>query len=416
MKVLHISSYNSGGAANAAIRLHQGLLEIGIDSTFLFLNTSNRPISKSEQFELSGDTTIVKKLKKKALLLFQLFWPHKRSDRILKRRPKGFESFSFPSSEYDITKHPLYQQADIINLHWTAEFMDYSSFFEKNTKKVVWTLHDMNPFTGGCHYSAACNQFMSGCAKCPQLHVKDNKVAIQAFERKRKAINNLHNLSIVAPSKWLLDESKKSLLFNRLPHYKIPYGLNKKIFKPVNKKYSRELLNLPSEKKIILFVAASLKNKRKGFDYLIKAVSAIKDRDDVLLCSVGSASKEFDEFPNLVQLGIINDDHLLAAVYSAADVFVIPSIEDNLPNTVLESLMCGIPVIGFPVGGIKEVIINEKNGFITSAISEESLSEAIKTFLNFRELDRAAIRENSVANYDLPVQAEAYLDLYNNLL
>jgi len=417
MKVLHVSTYDKGGAARAAIRLHQGLLEIGINSGFLFLNKSNCLIPNSQQFLLS-ENKITVKLKNKAIRLLKEFHLYKDiKAQLLKSRPDGFESFSFSDTLYDITRHPLYKEADIINIHWASDFLDYSSFFKENKKKIIWTLHDMNPFTGGCHYSGVCDGFKSNCNNCPQLHPKDNAFSKRALNSKMKVVNVMTNLTIVAPSTWLFNQSKQSSLFKNLRHLKIPYGLDKNKYKTLDKRFSRELLGLPLNKKIVLFVADSISNKRKGYEILLGAFKQLENRSDVVLCSLGDRNIEGNKSSNLFELGSIYNDELMCAAYSAADVFVIPSLEDNLPNTVLESLMCGTPVIGFPVGGIVDMIEHGINGYLTNDVSRHGLVDAIQIFLtNNIVADCNTIRNNTIAKYDLLIQAESYKMLYSDLI
>lgn len=420
MKILHICTYDVGGAGKACVRLHQGLMEQGLDSKLLLLHQSNKTLKKSYHYIPHKNFEKLKSKLKKTLKEFHLhIWKDKYDKRkFLQNRPKGFEQFSFPDTPFDITQHPLYLKADIINLHWTAEFLDYVSFFKNNSKKIVWTLHDMNPFTGGCHYAGDCSGFEKNCFKCPQLsNTIDDNYSNKILQTKIKAIEREENLTIVPTSNWLLNQSKKSVVFNKFSHVQIPYGLNHNIFKPTDKKYSRELLGLPLDKKIILFVSASLDNKRKGFEYLLKATEQLNEQEDVALCAVGNTIANELNKKNLFYLGNITDERLMSAVYSAADVFIIPSLEDNFPNTVLESLMCGTPVIGFPIGGIIDMVEDGKNGYLCENVSSDALTITIRKYLNKPDLFKSdEIRKEALKKYDLPVQAEAYIALYKELM
>jgi len=276
----------------------------------------------------------------------------------------------------------------------------------------------MNPFTGGCHYSGNCKKFENNCTNCPQLlNTLDPNYSNKILKTKTEAITSQCNLTIASPSNWLLEQSKKSILFNRYPHINIPYGLDASIFLPRDQQFSRELLGLPMDKKIILFVADLISNKRKGYKYLMSAIQQLGNNEDFILCTVGSSSFDKTGRANVAELGSIGDERLMSAAYSAADLFVIPSIEDNLPNTVLESLMCGTPVVGFPIGGIVDMIEDGKNGYICEDISSGALAVNIQKLLNnMSNFNRKKIRNEAVKKYSLSIQAKSYIDLYKKTL
>ena len=387
MKILIINTYDRGGAANACLRLYQGLLDEGIDASLLLKrkqkNLPNAEILAPQKQKKS----ILQKLNAKLKTLMRelnLIKKESTSPQLsfLKNRPQGLELFSFPDSNFDITDSPLYQEADIINLHWVAGFLDYKSFFEKNTKPVVWTLHDMNPFTGGEHYEENYSGIgIDGFPMERKREQREKNISNINLALKIKSLQPATNLTIVAPSQWLADEARKSEVFKNRRVLRIPYGLDSEIFKPVDRAYSREIFNIPTDKKVILFVADSISNNRKGFIFLKKAFEQLT-QDDVILCAIGQKNGELASLNNVLELGPIYDERLMSVVYSAADVFVIPSLMDNLPNTVLESLMCGTPVIGFPVGGIPDMIEHGKNGLLTKDVSVSGLKDTLLVFLD----------------------------------
>lgn len=415
MNILHVNTYGSGGAAQAAIRLHEGLLKLGLSSAFLTLFTSERDIVYQEAF-VDLPLTLTQRLSKGLSYRKQTY----QKRRVLKNQINNTTKFSFPFSAYDITLHPLYQWADIINLHWTADFLDYDSFFKKNTKPVVWTLHDMSPFTGGCHYAGTCQLYQTRCENCPQLvGVKNPAYSRVNLASKMRAFFQKPDLSIVAPSKWLHTAALSSSLFKNKDCYWIPYGLNSEIFKPREKSTCREILGLPIDKKMLLFVSDSIQDIRKGYTILLKALTLLKDYEDLFVCAVGKKggiahnSLSFEYY----ELGSINTEAQMSIIYAAADVFIVPSLEDNLPNTVLESLMCGTPVIGFPVGGIPDMIRPEINGLLSISVSAEALATAIQLFFNNQvSFIKDIIRGDAVTRYDLLVQASTYQNLYTKLL
>lgn len=424
MKVLIVNTYDKGGAANSCKRLHLGLLLEGISSKVLLkFKQNNWPNSfcfKQPQKKISPLDKVENKVKR-ILKEFKLYNPRDevkdKKQSFLNNRSNGLEMFSFPNSDLDITQSEIYKEADIVNLHWVANFVDYKSFFETNKKPIVWTLHDMNPFTGGEHYE----EKYLGIDKLGfpiKRNISDEELRIEKknTDIKIQALSKIDNLTIVAPSKWLADEARKSKVFKDKLVYYIPYGLDSEIYTPRDKVYSREILGMPKEKKVILFVADSIDNNRKGFVFLKRAFEQLLDQN-LVLCAIGSKNSELASIESIYELGPILDERLMSIAYSAADVFVIPSLMDNLPNTVLESLMCGTPVIGFPVGGISDMIQDGENGYLTADISVDSLMETMKKFLaNPDHFERHSIRKNAVNKYDESVQSQKYIDLFNSIL
>ncbi len=423
MKILIVNTYDRGGAANSCNRLHKGLLLAGMASKVLLkFKQNNWPNSfcfKPAQKKLS----LASKIKNKILRILKeikLYKPNVQQNEeqdFLNGRQRELEMFSFPNSGLDITESELYKEADIINLHWVANFLDVTTFFKENNKPVVWTLHDMNPFSGGEHYS---EQFLGmddeGVLISRIVLENEKRVSKLNIEIKKQALSNFNKLTIVAPSEWLAEEARKSEVFKNYPVICIPYGLDAEIYKPRNKEYSRDLLGIPKDKKVLLFVADSISNNRKGFVFLKRAFEQLADKN-IVLCAIGNKNSDLESLSNSIELGSINDERLMSIAYSAADVFVIPSLMDNLPNTVLESLMCGTPVIGFPVGGIPDMIQDGENGFLTQDISVYSLLKTLTKFLNSSELfDRNKIRENAVKKYDQKIQASSYIKLFDSIL
>ncbi len=424
LKVLLINTYDNGGAANACIRLHQGLLNQGVDSkllllhktkeienSYLFINkTSLNHLSSSYYFK-----RIQQKIAKKWNLTF-LMPKSCKKELFFKNRAAGLELFSFPESNYDITSFSLYQEADVINLHWVAGFLDYKSFFKKNKKPVIWTLHDMNPFTGGEHYVEMIHGIddQGKPIKRNVLNI-EKSCAKENLDDKINSLAPFKSLSIVAPSKWLQSEAGKSELFKTRKVNLIPYGLDVNTYTYRDKSFARELYRIPLHKKVILFVADSISNSRKGYVYLKRALEKL-DRADIILCSIGKDKPVLESHIEIRHLGSISDERIISLVYSLADVFVIPSLMDNLPNTVLESLLCGTPVIGFPVGGIPEMIEHGENGLITKEVSVDSLKEAIEYYLlNGVTCSKEQIRTLAVEKYDQSVQAKAYITLFQEI-
>lgn len=414
MKILHLSTFdNKGGAARSAFRRHKGLLEIDVDSKmFVYEKHSNEKTVSSYKWPKGR----LKKLKRKRKYqqIEKALGVYKNS------RPGGYEPFSQDISP-NIELVSQLPDFDIINLHWVAGFVDVHDLFDtiSDDKKIVWELHDMNALTGGCHYDDNCDKFIAGCHQCPQLGGKENQdLSYQVWERKKRLFDQVgkDRLHFVTPSKWLGENIQKSSIFGKYDVSVIPYGLDTSIFKPRNKAFCREIFDIPQEKKVILFVSDSVTNKRKGFHLLLEALNKSSQVKDVVVCAVGGLEVAGYQHENIIQLGNINDDRLLSMAYSMADVFVIPSLQDNLPNTVLESLSCGTPVVGFPVGGIKDMISYGENGFLSEEISVDSLAKEIEKFLRDPDIfDLDKIREKAVEMYNLQGQAQKMYNLYLKL-
>jgi glycosyltransferase involved in cell wall biosynthesis len=427
MKILHLSTSDSGGAGIAAVRLHQGLLKQNINSKILTLYQYRTGIPEHYYFSFL-DTVQNKKLavkindiKDKARRNGIIKHPYYyRIEKYLAMRPKGFEMFSFPFSEFDLHSHPLVKEADVINLHWVSEgFLDYKKFFRNVKKKIVWTLHDMNPFTGGCHYSEDSRGYVVNCENCPQLrNTVDENYAFKMLRLKETVFSRVRteDINIVTPSQWLKNCSKESRLFNRFNSEVINYGFEETIYSPVDKSLCRKNLNMPLDKKIILFVSQSISNERKGMKYLLEALKRISLKDDIVLYSMGASDRELVEQTGMISLGYIHDEAKAAEIYNSADVFVLPSLADNFPNTVCESLMCGTPVVAFEVGGIKEQI-SEDTGVLVPVKDTEALKNGIEFILNNpHHFKKEIISLNSKQKWKLSLQAEKYLEIYKSLL
>ncbi len=402
LHVLHLATKDQGGAAIAGIRLHQGLLQLGVDSRFLFQEKKTATIPSSSYLP-QKPKSLKKQLLNKLGLGRDIVQENKSRLRDISR---NYDMFSFACSGVDITQLPEYQQADVINLHWVPRFLDYPSFFRKCTKPVVWTLHDMNPFSGGFHYKRDVEKNQG------RIMVLDREI----FQAKEEAYRHCRSLSVVAPSRWMHEESKASKLLGRFANYHIPYGIDTTVFKPYDQSFAREVFNLPIDKKLLLFVSDSLKNERKGFDLLLEALSNMED-DQWWLCAVGNPNVANSHLKQISSLGRISDERLMALLYSACDAFVMPSREDNFPNVLLEATACGTPVIAFPIGGVPDIIEDGKNGLIAEDVSANALQSALKRFSSVPPaLSRALISDNTGKKYALQEQATRYQALYHQML
>lgn len=313
--------------------------------------------------------------------------------------------------------------SDVLNLHWVAGAFEYSSFFRKvpNNLPIVWTLHDMNPFTGGCHFDGGCGKFVEHCGACPQIgSLKLDDFSAHVWERKNKALARVgaNMMHIVAPSRWLAAEAKKSSLFGHWPVTVIPYGLETDRFQPRDRHFARQLFEIPSEAKVVLFVADWANEKRKGLDLLLEAIRGLGDLPELYAFAIGRNVSSRVLGVRGKTIDYVRDDLTLSLVYSTADVFVVPSLEDNLPLTALEALACGIPTIAFSVGGLPDIVREGQTGILAPMGDIGALRRAIAELLQNTER-RATMAQQcryvAVREYNLEVQARRYVALYEEL-
>ena len=411
MKILLLNTNDiSGGAAIATYRLLKGLQQNGIEAQMLVQS------KKSDDYSVIGPQTKWQKI-------FGKLRPTLDSIpiRFYKQRKKII--FSPAILPDNINKKIQGINPDIIHLHWISAGFIKIETLAKINKPIIWTLHDMWAFTGGCHYDEECGKYNKNCGYCPTLGSnKKNDLSYKIFKRKEKFWKNL-NLTIVTPSSWLGECAKKSLLFYKTRVEVIPNGIDLNRFKPIDKNIARDILCLPKDKKLILFGALSaLGDKRKGFLLLKEALKKLssKENKDIELVIFGSSKPRNEE--DLVfkthYLGRLNDETSLAVVYSAADVMIVPSIQDNLPNTIMESIACGTPVVAFNIGGIHDMIEHQKNGYLAKPFDTGDLAYGIKWVLEDdirrKQLSRNA-REKVVQEFDIVKVAKKYEDLYKDV-
>lgn len=410
MKVVHISTYITGGAGSAAYRLHTALLKSGIDSSFLTLQKIPNGDTTSFQFINPKKSIIKRGINKMTNILF--------GDRAFSQREKNIRKFktiypslncgfaSLPYSNYHIQNHPAVKAADIIHLHWIAGMVDYPSFFKKNKKPLVWTMHDMNPFKGLYHYDDDEKRNESITAEFNRTVAEIKRSAI----RERRS-----SLSYVAPSQWLFEKIKQSGVFDDAGGTSIPNPLDTNVFIPVNREEAKLKLQIPEENNVLLFIAEAVKDHRKGFDTLLNALNKLHDQSLTLLV-IGKCEALHIKSADIRLAGNVSNVENLREYYSVADAVIIPSLEDNLPNVMTEAMACGTPVLSFRLGGMAHIIKDNFNGLTAENISEEDLENLILQFIKTKDAyNRKAIREFAVENFSESINAEKYKKVYNSL-
>jgi glycosyltransferase involved in cell wall biosynthesis len=422
MKILHINYTVKGGAAISAIRLHEELLKIGVDSNLLTLEHSQKKIKKHYIYDgiiksnkptypiLTFKNLILEKFlknyeKKQKKYLSEINYKKKikKPSKIGLYNYNSFTLFSFPESSYDITSLDIFKQADLIHLHWISEFVDFPSFFSQVNKPIVWTLHDANPFMGGFHHFDDLNK---------NIHTH-RQIEEEILKTKLKYIDFVIDLKIVSPSKWLFEDAKSSEMFKNRDIKLIRNGVDKNRFRLKNKTYCREILNLPQDKKIFLIVSSDLNDYRKGLDLVYEASNKVLS--DVLFLFCGS-NFIYNENKKIVYFGEVYDEELLSILYSAVDFTIIPSRLDNLPNILLESMMCGTPVISFDVSDFRSIFIDNNYGVLVNETSSELLAIQIDEIINKNIFfDVIKIRNYAISLFDINKISLEYLNVYKSL-
>jgi glycosyltransferase involved in cell wall biosynthesis len=352
MKIVIVSTYDiEGGAAKGAYRLHKALLSEGINS-FMFVMTR-----KNED----GDYTIISDSQKRIKKAFNTI----RSvlDRLPLRIYKDSSRIQFSVSWIglnNIAQKINNLKPDIVNLNWIADGFLKIEDIQKINAPVILTLRDAWHFTGGCHYFWNCEKYISSCGACPLLQSKiEFDLSKICWLRKKRVYEKKKDLFVVGISRWITECSQKSSLLKDKKHTTIPNPVDTNTFKPIDKSLAREIWNLPKSKKIILFGAVNpLSDERKGFKQITQALQKLKGRNDLELVVFGSVKpKQVSDFSFPAHyIGYISDDISLASLYSSADLTLVPSLQENLSNVIIESLSCGTPAVAFDIGGSKDII------------------------------------------------------------
>lgn len=409
MKVLILSTYDvNGGAAIAAYRLLNALINKGIDAKMLVAHKQS-----SHERIIEAKSIFGPKYQKINLALEKGFFLKDEKDKSVRFQ------FSTARFGYHILNEPAIWEADVIHLHWTLQgFLSLKEIelLQSVGKKIVWTLHDMWVFTGGCHYAGECKRYENSCGQCPFLrHPSENDLSHQIWSQKNKIYQDV---SFVTCSLWLAKVAKKSSLLQHHSICAIANPIDTNVYFPSpDKSKLRTDLDWDNDKKYILFGAASLSDTRKGIKYFIEALRlyALAHQDLPVIVLYGGQKEEI-QIPGyeVKHLGYLHPQELIQ-YYQACDLYAITSLEDNLPNTVMESLSCGLPVLSFDTGGIPEMVMHQQNGYVAEYRSVEDLKNGLENLLgkmNLKELSVKA-RNSVVEKYSQDIIAEKYLQLYN---
>lgn len=415
MKVLSINQSDiDGGAARATNRVASKLLEMNVDIKVLVM----RKLGRSEW--VIGPKNVPEVIISRLL---------PRLDLIMKRILGVFTHYSWSLNLFPnfLLKKEFINSFDVIHLNWVGKNMLPINWIRHFKKPVIWTLHDSWAFTGGCHIPYDCRNFENSCGYCPQLN--ENSKNDISYKMWRRKANNYHNAQFhfVAPSHWIANQAKASSLLKDFPISVIPNGLDTKIYAPTDKRESRKSLNLPNDKRIILFGAMYADtDKNKGMALLLDALNILVESDSSftknhLLVIFGTENKTLSEiFPiPVICFGVINNERTLGNIYSSADLTVVPSRSESFGQVASESLSCGTPVVAFNTTGLKDIVDHLETGYLAKSFQVLDLAKGIRLVAKDTSANRimsVMARQRAVERFDIEVVAKKYLALYEQLL
>lgn len=417
MKVLIVNtSERTGGAAVAANRLMEALKNNGVKAKMLVRD------KETDSLTVCG---LSSKWRTQWCFLWERFviWLH-----LHLKREHLFE-IDIANCGTDITTLPEFQEADVIHLHWVNQGMLSLKNMRKvlaTGKPVIWTMHDIWPATAICHLSMDCKAYEVGCHHCPLLPGggSDNDLSSRVWRRKQQMFSG-QRISFVACSQWLAGDAKKSALLEGQSVTSIPNPIDTRVFRPGDQQKARLALGLPVDGKLILFASQRVTNPNKGMSYLVEACRLLAEQHsdrvgDISVAILGGHAEEiagqlpFRTFP----LGYISDQQRIVDAYRASDVFVLPSLSENLPNTIMEAMACGVPSIGFRIGGIPEEIDHLQNGYVAAYRDATDLAGGIWWTLyeaDHSQVSAACLRKVA-HSYSQQSVANRYIEVYEAAL
>jgi glycosyltransferase involved in cell wall biosynthesis len=407
MNVLHISATdNVGGSGRSANRIHRGLRALGHDSKMLV------------NYRVTNDPDV-------GYIWRSLGW--RAGDWLARGVTERLSlQYLFYPSSFGLARHPWFREADVIQLYNThGGFFSHSALAMLSRRKpVVWRLSDMWPMTGHCAYAFECDRWKTGCGACPHLNdapgLHRDRTALLWKHKQRVYARSA--ITVVAPSHWIAALAAESPLLNRFPIHHIPNGLDTSVFRPIPKASAREMFGLDLSAKVLLFVSLEVDAQRKGGAYLAQALDRLPAASlsglQVMVVGQGAEQWRTRVKAPVTAVSTINDDRLLAAAYAAADVFVLPTLAENLPNSALESLACGTPVVAFATGGVVDAVRPGQTGWLARAADTDDLARQIAIALDEDQHRSRMSRECRVVaerEYSMELQAHRFASLYDTV-
>ena len=417
MRVLIVNtSENTGGAAVAANRLKEALNNNGIKAKMLVRDKE------------SDDITVAQ-LNKSWHQKWDFLWERLVIYMRLHFKRDNLFLIDIANAGTDITKTREFKEADVIHLSWINQGMLSLKGIRKileSHKPVVWTMHDLWPASSICHYARNCRNYEKQCGNCLLLpgNGSCNDLSARIWKKKSKILER-NSILFVTCSKWLADKAKKSGLLSGQKIISIPNPIDSRVFTKENRAEARLYAGLPEDKKLILFVSQRVTDKRKGMDYFITAINKMVEehpemKDNCGIAILGGKAEELaDKLPlPSYPLGYVSEEKKIASIYNSVNLFVLPSLEDNLPNTIMEAMACGVPCVGFNTGGIPEMIDHLKNGYVAEYKSSDDLAKGIHWVLS--EADHQSLSNEAMKKvnqcYSQYAVAMKYIEAYNQAM
>lgn len=417
MRILIVNtSENVGGAAVAANRLMEALNNNGVKAKMLVMKKTT-------------DHITVVGLPHAWLQRLHFLWERFVIYCHLHFSRHNLFAIDIANAGTDITSLREFKEADLIHLSWINQGMLSLANIKRivrSGKPVVWTMHDLWTATGICHYARQCPSFRTGCHNCRLLPRGGGKedLSRKVWNRKKALYHNA-NIHFITCSRWLEGQARQSALMKGQRVTAIPNPIDTRLFAPTDKAEARLKNQLPTDRRIILFVAHRVDDDRKGANYFVEAVNRLADANphfanNTCVAAIGRNSESIASLLHVptYAVGFVTDERQMASVYAAADVFVLPSLEDNLPNTIMEATACGVPSVAFRVGGIPEMIDHKRTGYLANFKDSADLAEGIRWTLNDadREALASACLKKVAHNYSQQSVAMKYIEVYNELI
>lgn len=413
MRVLIVNTSECiGGAAIAASRLMQALKKNGVKAKMLVRDKQT-------------DRLTVHSIGSSWTQPFKFLWERLCIFVANNFSRKGLFQVDIANIGFDIVRHPEFERADVVHLHWINQGFVSLNTLEKvmrSDKKVVVTLHDQWYFTGVCHYSGECVKYMDACRACDLLgRGLLGDLSQRVFLRKQQIYGDAR-ITFVGCSRWMADMARKSSLARGQRVVDIPNAIDTDFFCVRDKMQSRSELCLPKDMYLLLFGCQRITDERKGFGLLAEALRLMKQHDEQLAKKIalvvvgGDADRVRSLVPfRMFSVNYVSDPKRMVQLYNAVDLYVTPSLQDNLPNTIMESMACGTPCIGFNVGGIPEMIDHRENGYVADYKDAGDFADGIMWALNadYDKLSQCA-RKKVLDTYSEEAVARKYMEVYEN--
>jgi glycosyltransferase involved in cell wall biosynthesis len=412
LNIVHFSTTDTlGGAAQATYKLHKELLKQGLHSTLFVRNiVSTKP--ESVKILRRVDTLYENKIKPR--IQKYVYKQLKAKYEIPKHIPFSWNTYL---PKYNISIKEI-EEADIVSLYWIGEFLS-PKIIANFKQPIVWRLSDIWPFSGGCHYPGSCTNYSSGCGNCHYLKHPSHNDFTKKLNKLKYELWKPLDITIAAPSNWIAELAAQSTIFQNRTIQVIKTGVDHHHFKPIEKSTLREVFNISKDKILILFGANSANDDRKGIKYLIEALSYFpkQDRKDIALGIFGgNYHQSIDDMGfDIHYFGYVNET-FLPIIYNLSDIFIAPSLEENLPNTVIEAMACGVPPISFRVGGLPDLIEHGKNGSLAIPKDASDLYQCIQYSLLNKEKLGFEARKTIIDEFTQEKQAREYISLYKSIL